>query len=159
MRNPVRAMCLLLMSFLTCIAVGCATGKPSYNFLFDECCGVWVNGSYNALEKKAAIIIYYPDMTWEAFQTDSSIQPMWRGTISIMEKWRDREGNCWYKITTNQLGFNIIAYELWKLNKEGTILEGVWNFRYIPREIDQEDASYSVYYRFDSPEYRTRASS
>jgi hypothetical protein len=157
MKYPVIAMCLLLIGALSCTTLGCTTGKQTLNILPEDCCGVWVNMSYNTLEKKAAKIIYYPDMTWDAFQADSSIRPMWRGTISIMEKWRDHDGCCWYKITTNQLGFDIIVYELWRLSEKGTVLEGVWSVGYIPREIDPDDESYSIYYKFDSPIYRVKA--
>ena len=147
---------LFLMAALMFVTLGCATLHQTDSMISEDCFGVWVNGDYNALEKKAAKIIYYPDMTWEAFQADFSTKAMWRGTISIFAKWRDRDGNCWYKITTNQLGFDIIVYELWRVTGKGTVLEGVWSVGFIPREIDPADASYSIYYKFDSPIYRVK---
>jgi len=129
---------------------GCATWQDTHKLYAEECFGIWVNGSYNSEEKRAAKIIYHPDMTWAAYKTDSSSQPRWRGTISIVEKWRDKHGNLWYKITTNQIGIDIIVYELWKINKSATIIEGTWGAEYIPREIDPASESYTKYYRFSS---------
>jgi len=151
MKKPISASCSLLVGVISCLLFSCATGKQFTVVPVEECMGVWVNGSYNMLEKKAAKIIYYPDMTWEAFCAESSIRPRWKGTISIMEKWVDRDSCCWYKVTTNQLGFDVIVYELWRLSERGTVLEGVWQVGFIPRQIDPKDDSYSIYYRFDSP--------
>jgi hypothetical protein len=157
MKRPFAVSCVLLVGVISFVLLSCATGKQYTVVPAEGCMGVWVNGSYNMLEKKAAKIIYYPDMTWEAFITDSSIRPRWRGTISIMERWVDRENCCWYKITTNQLGFDIIVYELWKLSEGGTVLEGVWQVGFIPIKIDPDDDSYSIYYRFDSPVYHIKS--
>jgi hypothetical protein len=102
--------------------------------------------------KRAAKIIYHPDMTWSAYDRSSSTHPTWRGTISIVEKWTDDQGDIWYKVTTNQLGYDIIAHELWRMNSSATILEGVWGLSSIPRELSPDAESYTVYYRCGIPE-------
>jgi len=96
---------------------GCATWQDTHKLYAEECFGIWVNGSYNSEEKRAAKIIYHPDMTWAAYKTDS---------------------------------IDIIVYELWKINKSATIIEGTWGAEYIPREIDPASESYTKYYRFSS---------
>jgi hypothetical protein len=90
---------VMLLFFLS--VVSCATFDNAELVFPEECCGVWINGSYNMQEKRAAKIIYHPDMTWSAYDTSSSTQPTWRGTISIIEKWTDDHGDIWYKVTTN----------------------------------------------------------
>jgi hypothetical protein len=75
------------------------------------------------------------------------MQPKWRGTISIVETWKDSEGCCWYKVTTNQFGFHFAVYELWRINAERTVLEGVWSIGVMPECIDQTSNSYTIYYR------------
>ncbi len=132
---------------------GCAVWKNNHKIYSEECFGVWVNSSYNNNEKRAAKIIYNPDMTWTAYKTDSSFYPGWRGTISVIKKWRDRQGNVWYKITTNQIGLDIIVYELWKINKSATIIEGAWGIEYVPQEINPASGSYTIYYRYGSSEH------
>ncbi len=129
---------------------GCAVRQSTHRLRTEECFGIWVNCTYNSEDKRAAKIIYNPDMTWTAYKTDSSFQPRWRGTISIIEKWHDKQGNVWYKITTNQLGIDIIVYELWKINKSATIIEGTWGAACIPKEIDPSSESYTIYYRYTS---------
>jgi hypothetical protein len=62
-----------------------------------------------------------------------------------MERWVDGDDCCWYKVNTNQLGFDIITYELWRLSEGGTVLEGVWQVGFIPRKIEPTDDSYSIY--------------
>ena len=114
-----------------------------------ECLGVWINEQYNTQEKTAAKIVYYPDMTWEAYEYDFSMQPRWRGTISIVDAWKDEEGCCWYKVTTNQLGLNFVVYELWRIGDAGTVLESMWSIGIMPDDIDRSSDSYSIYYRVD----------
>ena len=118
--------------------------NPSHN-----CLGVWINTQYNTKEKTAAKIVYYPDMTWEAYEHDCSMKPRWRGTISIIDTWKDNEGCCWYKVTTNQLGMNFVVYELWRIGEAGTVLEGMWSPVIMPDDIDKSSNSYSIYYRLD----------
>jgi hypothetical protein len=112
-----------------------------------ECWGIWTNEQYNLKPNKAAKIIYFPDMTYAAYDCDFTNKPRWRGTISVIDKWKDEQGNCWYKITTNQLKLDVIVYELWKISEAGTVFEGVWNIGIIPNHIDPSFESYTVYYR------------
>jgi hypothetical protein len=69
------------------------------------------------------------------------------GTITITEKWTDKQGNSWFKVTTNQCGFHVFVYELWKLNSYGTIMEGVWKVGCTPNSLDLDDPSYTIYFR------------
>ena len=138
------------LSLLICIvllSLGCTTTRTPVDSSTPACIGVWINTQYNTQNRKAAKIVYYPDMTWEAFEYDYSREPAWRGTISIVDSWNDEEGCCWYKITTNQLGLSFVAYELWRIGEEGTVLEGIWSTGIMPEYLDQENNTYTVYYR------------
>ena len=131
-------------------SVGCSTLKISSQSPSHECLGVWINVEYNTKYKTAAWIVYYPDMTFAAYEYDFSRQPRWRGTISIVDTWKDEEGCNWYKVTTNQFGLNFIVYELWRISDAGTVLEGMWSIGVMPDYIDQTSDSYSIYYRPDN---------
>lgn len=137
-------LCLVLSS------AGCSTLQTGSQSPSNECLGIWINAQYNTKDKTAAKIVYYPDMTWEAYEYDFSMKPRWRGTISIVDSWKDDEGCCWYKVTTNQLGLNFVVYELWRIGEAGTVLEGVWSTGVMPDYINQTSDSYSVYYRQDN---------
>jgi hypothetical protein len=139
--------CFLLLCFLIGVSSGCSTLAKSDEKALQECWGVWTNEIYNEIQNKAAKIVYLPDMTWFAYDYDFAIQPRWRGTISIIDKWKDTEGNCWYQITTNQLKMDTIVYELWKISESGMVLESVWNTGFIPKHIDPTFESYTIYYR------------
>jgi hypothetical protein len=51
-----------------------------------ECLGIWINERYNLEPNRAAKIIYFPDMTYAAYDYDFTSKPQWRGTISIIDK-------------------------------------------------------------------------
>jgi hypothetical protein len=147
MKKTSRVYYVILLLIMFLLYAGCATTQDISESPSPECLGVWINTQYNTMNNTAAKIVYYPDMTWEAFEYDFSRKPSWRGTISIVESWKDEEGCCWYKVTTNQLGLNFIAYELWRIGEQGKVLEGVWSTGLMPDYIDQTNNAYTVYYR------------
>jgi len=147
MKNKCRIYCIALLLLMFLLHTGCASTQNKSESPSLECLGVWINTQYNAMNNTAAKIVYYPDMTWEAFEYDFSRKPSWRGTISIVESWKDEEGCCWYKVTTNQLGLHFVAYELWRIGEQGKVLEGVWSTGIMPDYLDQTSNSYTVYYR------------
>jgi hypothetical protein len=137
---------VLLILAVHVFFVSCATKKMTYTTLFKECIGVWINQDYNAVENKATKIIYKQDGTWIAFDTELPSKTKWSGTFTVTKKWIDKEKNCWYEVTTNQIGYKIIVYELWKISNGGTILEGVWCTGKEPHELILNDPTYTVYY-------------
>ena len=140
----------VLLSACILLLENCATDGEVARVHTEECCGLWINQEYNTVRNKAAKIIYYPDGTWMAFESENTAVPSWKGTISITESWKDRSGNYWYRVTTNQMGYNSIVYELWRLDESCTTLEGVWSFRSSPVEFDRECKSYTIYFRPES---------
>jgi hypothetical protein len=125
-------MFAVIVAAAVLLASGCATtggaGKPGkYSTPF----GTWVNTEYSSLPKRAAKIVCYC------------------GTISIWKQWSGKNGSRFYQVTTNQQGIQCFVYELWRLNKAGTKLEGVWKVGEAPSELDTADQTYTVYYRQD----------
>ena len=147
MNNKCRVYCITLFLLMFFLYAGCASTQKKSKSPSPECLGVWINTQYNTINNTAAKIVYYPDLTWDAFEYDFSRKPSWRGTISIVESWKDEEGCCWYKVTTNQLGLHFVAYELWRIGEQGKVLEGVWSTGIMPDYLDQTSNSYTVYYR------------
>jgi hypothetical protein len=109
--------------------------------------GIWVNPSYERVTTISCKIVYNPDGTWVSDDCLRSPLPCHRGTVSIWDHWRDNNGSHWYKVTTNQAGVFMLAYELWRIDRKGFVLEGVWNCGSIPANIDPGDPTYTIYYR------------
>ena len=147
MKKRTVVSCIMFFCLLIGGSVGCSTLAKSEQHIKHEYWGVWTNERYNLKPNRAAKIIYFPDMTFAAYDCDFANMPRWRGTISIIDKWKDEEGNSWYKITTNQLKIDVIVYELWRISESGTVLEGVWNVGAIPTNINSSFETYTVYYR------------
>jgi hypothetical protein len=143
-------MFAVIVAAAVLLASGCATtggaGKPGkYSTPF----GTWVNTEYSSLPKRAAKIVYHDDGIWEAYKCSWSTSPCYCGTISIWKQWSGKNGSRFYQVTTNQQGIQCFVYELWRLNKAGTKLEGVWKVGEAPSELDTADQTYTVYYRQD----------
>jgi hypothetical protein len=144
------AVVVSLICLLSCSVFGCASIAERDESSAEECWGVWTNEQYNTDPDRAAKIVYFPDMTWAAYVSDFSVNPRWRGTISIIDSWKDEEGSFWYTVTTHQVGMGLVVYELWKISDAGLLLEGVWDIGYIPERIDPASRTYPTYRR-DSP--------
>ena len=101
---------------------------------------------FSRITTKSCKIVYNPDGTWVSYDCIRSPLPSHRGTISIWDHWRDKKGNRWYKVTTNQVGVMVLVYELWRIGKAGLVLEGVWACGSMPAGIDPCDPTYTIYY-------------
>jgi hypothetical protein len=53
---------------------------------------------------------------------------------------------------TNQQGFDMFVFELWKINSTGDVLEGVWSTATVPSSIEKDDPTYTIYYHFKEDE-------
>jgi hypothetical protein len=112
--------------------------------------GTWVNPSYETNGTKSSKIVYNTDGTWVSFDRVRESVPSHTGTISIWDHWKDKGGCHWYKVTTSQAGVRMPVYELWRIDKRGFVLEGVWCCGSMPACIDAGDPTYTVYYRQNS---------
>lgn len=148
MKQLGRLVCAMTVTAAVLLASGCATtggagkaGKNSSPF------GTWVNPVYSSFPTRAAKIVYHADGIWEAYKCSWSASPCFRGTITIWKQWSGKNGSRYYQVTTNQQGIQCFVYELWRLNKDGTKLEGVWKVGEAPSKLDIADQTYTVYFR------------
>jgi hypothetical protein len=68
------------------------------------------------------------------------------GTFTVTKRWTDSNGNLWTKLNYFIPEYNTTGYELMKLNKAGTILEGVFSSNHYPTEIDPNAPGYYLSY-------------
>jgi hypothetical protein len=128
---------------------GCGPGKyvPKAN---EEINGTWTN------EKIFPQKVVNTADGWKQYNYMSDPTPLYEGTGGIASKWRDSEGNIWYKIfstVTSTAYKGTKSQELDKLSKSGTVWESVstmvreFNSDSYPTKIDPNDSSYRIYYR------------
>jgi hypothetical protein len=75
-----------------------------------------------------------------------SKKPKLTGTFTITNAWTDAKGNTWAKLNYSIPEYNESGYELMKLNKSRTILEGVFSTRHYPSKIDPNAPGYYLSY-------------
>ena len=78
MKNKYRIYCISLLLLMFLLYAGCTSTQKKSESPSPECLGIWINTQYNTMNNTAAKIVYYPDMTWEAFEYDFSRKPSWR---------------------------------------------------------------------------------
>jgi hypothetical protein len=90
-------------------------------------------------------LIYKANSIVEWFMFDRSVAPDYIGRYLILKKWKDSEGNIWYKI--HSVNPTHEYYSLIKISNSGNILEiGTSSFDY-PIKIDPKHVFYNKYSR------------
>jgi hypothetical protein len=148
------AVILLIMLLLG----GCGPGKykPKPD---EELYGTWTNEKYGIMTTSN----YSPQKEiidasgYTAYQTISDHNPSQKGPLTIAARWKDSEGNIWYKtFGTASTGDSVLRLQaLHKLSKSGTVRECM-NFWFLesnpnsyPATIDPARPEYRIYYRGD----------
>ena len=141
----IRTLEFLLM-VLAVVMVLIASGEKE-----EEIYGTWVNSDYNASAEMAKLIINSdPGIRDDAngtrimYTRESDEQPEFYLTFRIAEKWKDDDGNIWYKIEPFA---ETVYYELWKISNSGNTLELDISRQNYPEDIDPNHADYRIYYR------------
>jgi hypothetical protein len=97
-----------------------------------------------------------PDGTWEEYIYESDAASTYKGTYQIIDKWKDAEGNVWYKEfvkLTFPTGTKEMAQELDKIDRSGGVWEFDFNYisqydpRNFPKEINPKEYNYGIYKR------------
>ena len=136
---------------------GCGPGKyvekPN-----EELYGTWTNESYSGAISEGT---YSPQKTVTAAGTYSDYRmltdhgPGFMGKEEVTSKWKDSEGNIWYKINmSGSTGDNTFRWQsLQKLSKAATVREFVvvevvaFSPANYPTTIEPSSPNYKVYYR------------
>ena len=153
--STVRIFSLVVLS-LTMLA-GCGPGKyvPTAN---EELYGTWINkDNYGGTLRPQKEVITANGVKKYSQMADSV--PFEEYTKVIDSRWKDSEGNIWYKtsgVVTAGSYKGLIWQGLDKLSKSGTVWESVFNSvgmgaktepKFYPTKIDQKDETYRIMYR------------
>jgi hypothetical protein len=160
MKNKTLITAILLLSASSFLLIG-STKKEA---TIEEMYGTWVNSLYSGskyryITNKQAKIIINSDGIIAKYHSEIDLTggidpPLKKSTVpnetysfSIEDSWIDREGNSWFKVScfSNR---NEIHYELWKLSNSGKTYELVVKDKDYPKEIDPNDSTYHVFYRY-----------
>lgn len=145
---------LLLIAVLLAIVVAstCFPDDGDYQLYIpgylEPIYGTWVNRSYAGNE-------YYPQkfvvFNWgytENYhkQTDESYSG--RNTFTLIEKWKDEEGNTWYK-DFEQTSNGGRCFYINRISKDGNTYELMYYLYKLPKEnmIDPSASNYRIFYR------------
>jgi hypothetical protein len=136
--------------FIILFAVGCAP-RPYRMSAHEEIFGTWTS-----TQRSPHKIVMLPNGTWEEYIYEKDVDPTYKGIYQIVEKWKDAEGNLWYKeiITlTFGTGKGEMTQELDKIDRSGDVWEFCFNYisKYdphnFPKEINSKDYNYGIYKR------------
>jgi hypothetical protein len=117
---------------------------PSYD---EEIWGTWVNTAHSGGP-------YFPQKVvnnyWgsiDIFMKATDPAPSFRGAHTLVEKWKDREGNIWYKLYWRDNGGPSIYYEIDRISNNGSTFEFCFDTREFPMEDDLKSKNLSKQYR------------
>jgi hypothetical protein len=142
----------VIIALLVLLMLGsCAPAKyvPKAN---EELYGTWIN------EKAARQKMVVTSDGWKQYLLLSDPTPVSAGTEEIISKWKDSEGNVWYKtiiLHTEGVVMGNHYTLLNKLSKSATVWESVWSYvdnqdlknPTYPNNIDPQNPNYGIYYR------------
>jgi len=140
---------LIFVLAVMIISEGFATEKRITKRDYRFVSGTWINEEYNLHLFNARVVMHH-DGKLDRYNRTSDTGIKENGFYTIIDKWKDSEGNIWYKMYVWQgevVEGHPSMYELDKFSDTGKVWE--WNaFRGdFPTEIDKNHPYYHIYYR------------
>jgi len=144
-----------MRKLLTALALGAAlmvffgnafAGKKAYvSKDNEELYGTWINMDYKTGDPPQKLT-FKPDGTIASSIYAESRVLMWDTKLQITDKWKDSEGNIWYKghwvANSGEEG-----YSLYKISNSGKTFEFIFDNNECPTKITTDHSNYRVYYR------------
>jgi hypothetical protein len=136
-------LCLILVTFAAdTFAEEFDKHRPYVAKDTEEIYATWVNPEVKSGHPQKTI--YKANSIVEWFMSDRSVAPDYIGRYLILNKWKDSEGNIWYKI--HSVGSHEF-YSLIKISNSGNTLEIVEDRVDYPIKIDPKHVFYDKYSR------------
>ena len=142
---------LLLIFATSIVLVSCVNKSETYRFRLPELnepiVGTWINESYLGLADHNPKWVFHNWGYGETFDNVSDNSPTYRWTYILVEKWKDADGNTWYKRYDQHVTGCRECY-LVKINKNGSILEFMYYGTRFPDKLklDQDSDQYRIFY-------------
>jgi len=111
----------------------------------EELYGTWINMDYKTGDPPQKLS-YKSDGTIASSIYAESRMLMWDTKLQITDKWKDSEGNIWYKghLVANS---GEEGYSLYKISNSGKTFEFIFDNNECPTKITTDHSNYRVYYR------------
>lgn len=147
-RGSLLFSCMILLSVM--LLGGYCYAQDYVPSAKEELYGTWTN------EKQSPQKTVNFTNGFKDFALLSDSVPVSEGTEKITSKWKDSQGNIWYKTLGTGTGGESKGYKwqtLQKLSKSGKmrelvdVLVGEFDSNSYPTTIDQKDGSYRLFYR------------
>jgi hypothetical protein len=137
-------LCLILVAFAADTFAGeFDKHRPYVAKDTEEIYATWVNPEVKSGHCQK--LIYKANSIMGCFTSANSEAPEYIGRYLILNKWKDSEGNIWYKM--HSVGPHYEFYLLTKINNSGNTLEIVEDKSDYPTEIDPKHVFYDKYSR------------
>jgi hypothetical protein len=149
MKTRTFVLILILVLAVLIISEGFASEKRITKRDYRFVSGTWINEEYNSSWKHAKLIMY-PDGKINRYNRTSDSGIYESGSYIIVDKWKDSEGNRWYKMhiwSGEVVEGHPAYYELDKLSDSGKVWEWVLLGEEFPAEMDENHLWYHIYYR------------
>jgi hypothetical protein len=113
----------------------------------EELYGTWVNMDYKTADPPQKLTYKSDGTIYSSIYAESRML-LWKTKFQITAKWKDSEGNIWYKghwvvVDTGEEG-----YSLYKISNSGKTCEYIFDLNECPTKVDTEHRNYRIYYRF-----------
>ena len=148
--------CILLFGAALILLGACAAGKYVAK-ANEELYGTWTNEKNSGDKYHPQKVVVTPD-GYTGYSKISDSVPLFDWRLKIDSKWKDSDGNIWYKV----LGTGAGAYEgeksqeLYKLSESGTVMERAFKIvveyspANYPEKIDSHEYTYRILFRSGS---------
>ena len=122
-----------------------AASQPYVPAPNEELYGTWTNEKYGGDELHPQEVVITSETYAEYWHTASNLPPN-VSKLWIVDKWRDSDGNIWYKVNTLETKSGYKAQGIFKLSNQGTVMESIivtlpfgsgYDPSQYPREIDK----------------------
>jgi hypothetical protein len=94
--------------------------------------------------------VYFPDGTWKTYLTIDTERFSYEGKDTIIDQWKDTEGNIFYQAKWECITYGNGGYRLYKISDSGNTLEYLFtSYDLKVEEWDPDNIRYNyrIYYR------------
>ena len=116
----------------------------------EEIYGTWVNPDYPKSNVETWFpqkIIIKPGGLYEYYSSRFDLVPGSISAFTFTAKWKDSEGNVWYRMIWKWKSEGNPRYEIGMINNSGQTWEFINSYDDYPTEIDPNNPEYHIYYR------------
>ena len=131
-----------------------ADDKEKYGFYVpkpnEEIYGTWVNKDYSSIVRRRPqkIVIHFWGY-WEDYNKVTDATSIQRGTLTLVDKWINSEGNICYKAYWRSGESKYGDFMLHKISNSSSVIEYIYNSYMWPTEaeLNPDNPNYRIYYR------------